>query len=636
LNTFEKKWFSLMQLKGLFKTLRAKLWASFLGFFSITLALIFVSIWFEYQQSKIEEVFFLVNKIELNIKEVNRLERDFFIDETINPNFYKNKQSNFISERKNKIHNIQHYLDTLQAMEKSGKWQFSSISLDSLKQSLIIYENIFDNLVDVIFVRGFKDYGVEGQMRDYIHAIEEAPYDLDKAKMLTLRRHEKDFIIRKEAEYIKKMFKAVKNFEKEIKAKLSNEGQRETFLLLLEQYHDSFRKLAQLDEKIGFNKNQGMRGELSVASQEVLRVNQLLTNEIRQDIDRLRTQISILFGVAVFVGLTTLIILSWRLTKWLSNPIQELSVSIRYTVQHRFAKNDDIPHLGAKDEIGQLARDFSFMLQTVRDSLDNIEKQKEKLKQEQKFTMDSIRYAKQIQRAILPDNNDLDYYLNDYYIMYLPRDVVSGDFYWFSKKKNYLFYALVDCTGHGVPGAFMSMIAHSLLNKIVNENNFTDPAFILETLSIEVNMALNQEKSKNTDGMDIALLAIDQSDSKNPKVFFAGAKQNLLYLQHNKLMEIRGTRRSLGGTLGKRSYMPFETQEVPINMGDSIYLFSDGLPDQPNTKRKKYGYKHLKKTLNECWHLPLKEQGDRVKKSLEKHMKKTKQRDDITFLAIRL
>ncbi|MCD4692949.1 MAG: tetratricopeptide repeat protein, partial [Calditrichales bacterium] len=229
---------------------------------------------------------------------------------------------------------------------------------------------------------------------------------------------------------------------------------------------------------------------------------------------------------------------------------------------------------------------------------------KEVIEEKNDHIMSSIRYARKIQRAILPVDEKMKDALGDYFVIFKPQAIVSGDFYWFSQINDKIFIAVVDCTGHGVPGAFMSMIGNSLLNKIVNENKIFDPAVIMEHLHNGVRAALKQEGEdvETQDGMDVCLCVLE-----NNKITFTGAKRPLYHIHNSELVEIKGDRKSIGG-LQKEKKRKFTKNEIDINPGDIIYMTSDGFADQSDTQEKKYGSRRLKEYLQKNAKLSLGEQ----------------------------
>jgi serine phosphatase RsbU (regulator of sigma subunit) len=253
---------------------------------------------------------------------------------------------------------------------------------------------------------------------------------------------------------------------------------------------------------------------------------------------------------------------------------------------------------------------------------------------------DSLRYAQDIQEVILPTAEKLSARFREHFEIYMPKDYVSGDFYWAKELDNKTYLAVADCTGHGVPGAFMSIIGTSLLNEIVGDlKKYDDLASVLEGLHLAIQRALKQdiENSPNNDGMDIAVCLIEPIADGTSKLTFSGAKRPLYYTYNNVLYEVKGTRRSIGGRNKKRSSLPdFDTESYILKPNSTIYLFTDGFSDQPNPHKIKLGSHHLKRFIESIIHLPLKEQERELLNYLISHMDGEAQRDDITFLAVKV
>jgi serine phosphatase RsbU (regulator of sigma subunit) len=263
---------------------------------------------------------------------------------------------------------------------------------------------------------------------------------------------------------------------------------------------------------------------------------------------------------------------------------------------------------------------------------------------------DSINYAKNIQTALLPRHELLDEILPEHFILLKPRDIVSGDFYWFTYIENLCVIAAVDCTGHGVPGAFMSMLGSAFLNEIVNKEYITHPGVILRRLRKEVIRSLHQrgETGESKDGMDIALCVIDK---ENMKLQFAGAN-NSLYIVRSKeassapgdykkleddtnvLYEIKADRWSVSVSFTLNN---FTNHEIDFIKGDMIYLFSDGYADQfGGPQGKKFTYNNFRKLLLENSSTSLDVQMQKLEETLKEWQGDLSQVDDIMVLGIRL
>lgn len=262
-------------------------------------------------------------------------------------------------------------------------------------------------------------------------------------------------------------------------------------------------------------------------------------------------------------------------------------------------------------------------------------KQKEEIELQNLEITDSINYARRIQSSILPDINKLREHFRDAFIVLRPRDIVSGDFYWFDKFDDERFILVcADSTGHGVPGAFMSMIGSTLLQDIVLRQRISRPSEILAMLDRQVFSTLNQnlEVGISNDGMDIVVC---EFSLKNKYVRFASAMRPVIIVMGGEICYIKGNRSSVGGQSVLEKY--FDDQEYYLNEGDTIYMFSDGLPDQfggPEGKKMKIA--RLKTLLGEIWTLPIKEQEEKLLKFYNDWKGSYDQVDDILFMGVKI
>lgn len=202
---------------------------------------------------------------------------------------------------------------------------------------------------------------------------------------------------------------------------------------------------------------------------------------------------------------------------------------------------------------------------------------------------DSIKYAKRIQEAILPPLNLWNKILPNSFILHLPKDVLSGDFYWIEETENYTYVAAADCTGHGVPGALISIVNFNLLNKAVLEKNLVTPSEILDAVNLWLTESLHQTYGESAvrDGMDITLIAIDKHSNQ---VLFAGANNSIYKISNGELQQIKGDKFPVGAFIEDK-IQKFTSKCFTVNKGDSIYMFSDGFADQfGGSKGKKYKY----------------------------------------------
>ena len=237
----------------------------------------------------------------------------------------------------------------------------------------------------------------------------------------------------------------------------------------------------------------------------------------------------------------------------------------------------------------------------------------------------------------LPSDKLLKHFFPESFVFFLPRDVVSGDFYWFSVQDDKLFVAAVDCTGHGVPGAFMSLIGNSLLNYIVNERGIHKPSEILKELHVGVNKALSQSMSDNddhVDGMDITLCRFEKSTKE---VQMACANHTAFVINNGEVKEIEGDEFSIADELIREKVPEFTNHVFSMNKNATLYLFSDGFPDQMGgPKGKKYYTGNLKKLFVENQKLDASAQFDVLEKTFNEWKGSNRQLDDVLVMGFKL
>lgn len=291
--------------------------------------------------------------------------------------------------------------------------------------------------------------------------------------------------------------------------------------------------------------------------------------------------------------------------------------------------------------------------QTVKERTSEIELQKKEIETQHEEIKDSINYAKRLQDAILPSNEIIRNHFKDAFVFFRPKDVVSGDFYWFENYNNRIYFAVADCTGHGVPGALVSVVCSNALNRTLNEFNIQEPAEILNKTRELVINTFSKSNFNVKDGMDIALCCIE-----NDILHFAGAnnplwlirsKDNFEEIENTKtltsdehvLIEIKGNKQPVG--LHENS-VPFTQKSISIQKGDIFYLFSDGYPDQFGGENhsiskpggKKLKYKPFKKIILEINDQPLSKQGEFLETAFDKWKGSFEQVDDVCVIGFKV
>jgi serine phosphatase RsbU (regulator of sigma subunit) len=344
-----------------------------------------------------------------------------------------------------------------------------------------------------------------------------------------------------------------------------------------------------------------------------------------------------LLSVTLLAAFLLAFLLSSRLQQLISRPILYL-----VGVERRVTEGEDYSIRAEKqteDEIGLLIDGFNAMLSEVEKRDASLRERGEELRQKNEQILDSIRYAQHIQESILPPAELLSAALPEHFVVFRPCHIVSGDFYWCHRAGGRTFLAVVDCTGHGVPGAFMSMIGGSLLRGIVVERGVSDPAAILALLDSGVRETLQQDRDGvgSQDGMDVCLCVLDEGTGS---VSFAGAKRPLYVVRANgspegALVEVKGDRAAVGGR-HRGEAVSFTARSVDAFPGDMLYLTTDGYSDQNGDDGRRFGAERFKALLRSIAPMPPTTQQATLVSDLVAHQGSERQRDDITIVGVRL
>lgn len=282
-------------------------------------------------------------------------------------------------------------------------------------------------------------------------------------------------------------------------------------------------------------------------------------------------------------------------------------------------------------------KEFQIYLEKMLDErTKEVREQKEEIEIKNRDITDSINYAQRIQASILPSVRKLQQYFTGSFVYYAPRDIVSGDFYWFDQVPNSSKFIMVcaDSTGHGVPGAFMSMIGTTLIKDICNRPDVKSPADVLNILDNEIKATLNQnlEGERPNDGMDIIVVELDV-ETKIMRC--SSAMRPFIVYQNGEQLYFKGSRNSIGGQVKEEKV--FETVELQLTKGDLIYMFSDGYPDQfGGPLGKKFKMVRLRNLLKDIYEKPMEEQYNYVKSNFELWRGELSQVDDVLFMGIRI
>jgi serine phosphatase RsbU (regulator of sigma subunit)/Tfp pilus assembly protein PilF len=358
----------------------------------------------------------------------------------------------------------------------------------------------------------------------------------------------------------------------------------------------------------------------SIAFSNALEIKNLEIDKQKAESKRQKQIIAFIFsGFLVVLFLALIIFRTLRITRKQKTIIEEQKHLVDEKNEMLSEQNEEIK--AQRDEI-----------ETQRDK---VTEQKLHIEEIHKEVSDSINYARRIQQAVLPSGEYADSILGDHFILFKPKDVVSGDFYWATKINDYLVFCVADCTGHGVPGAFMSMLGISFLNEIVRKKEVIIAAEILEQLRKSVIEALRQstDVGSQKDGMDIAICVLNKNSLE---IQFAGADSTIYLIPHDtkELQEIKGDKMPIGIFENMKT---FTNHVIKVKKGDLLYLSSDGYSDQfggPHDKKFLSG--RLKKLLEEIHLKPMDEQREILNITLSDWGENHEQTDDVTVLGIKM
>ncbi|MBI1288629.1 MAG: PAS domain S-box protein [Flavobacteriales bacterium] len=288
---------------------------------------------------------------------------------------------------------------------------------------------------------------------------------------------------------------------------------------------------------------------------------------------------------------------------------------------------------GVIQDVTDVKRAQYELKRTLGELEQRVDERTASLAQKNQEITDSIRYAERLVRSVQPDERLFERHFQEHFIFNRPLNIIGGDFYWLHKSRKQIMLACADCTGHGVPGAFMSLLGSDLLNHIVVNQEWRHPSLVLELLDTELENRFKNGTELVNDGMDVAFCTID---TKENRLQFSGAMNPVVIVGKQGVRVLKGSRYSLGAYISSAS-KSFETHEVEFEKGDMLYLFSDGFQDQfggPNDKR--FMVKQLKELFEQIHQLPTEEQLDAVTRSFESWKGDNEQIDDVLVMGVRL
>jgi len=545
------------------------------------------------------------------------------------------------------------------------------------------YNKIYDELVYLYKLKGFKDYGLEGKMRVFAHDLFNQGDEHIRFSCLILRKHEKDFLLRKDLNY-------VHLFDREVRAlseyliendQFSSEKRR-ILLNSLYFYHKNFRKLARIESRIGINTKSGFLFSSKKNFDSVATLIEDMDNELikikEEHKEKLANTTLIVLTILIVSLLGAIIALTQLITKSVKNISDSFTkyVNSSFNIEAVSFKKSGIREFNIiYVSFLRMAKEINiftnFFREKVHERTLEINQQKEEILAQQKQIgeqyktllvkntqlreqrrllatknddiLESLRYAKRIQKALQPGAIKFKECFPESFIFSRAKDVVSGDFHLAYKlngtsgfSENKTVFIASDCTGHGVPGAIMSVLGINILNKVVKELKNTDPGTILTLLDKDIDQVLARGKKTSdivADGMDIGVFSFNNDTCQ---LEYSIANFSHYLVRNSEIIQLDTLKSTIGYSFFESEGKRFKTSNIELQKGDCLYLFSDGLQDQfGGPKNKKFKRNNIRELIRKVHNRPMKHQKDIFKAEFKEWKGRLEQTDDVLVMGIR-
>lgn len=659
----------------MFQKLRVQILLWFLGVTILATLFILVSSYFINKKNDLSKISHELQNTQIMILQDINVQNDFFTYDLVNPLFYKTGTSETLFEHHTISTAIKQKIEQIVQMKGIETFEMDSI-LKAVISDIQIYNSKLDTVVALLKKRGYKSTGFEGHLLSAMKKIEQSGF-VTKENIYKINYYEKEYFIRGEKTYADSINSLIITITHDLNTKYSSCNGLSTINQLLSDYNLTFIQLIYTDEQLGLKHKEGLRIEIDQLAQEIGVKFSLLVDNADVFEHKLARQLIFTYILVGLFLLSISVSISFIVSKRISKPLVYLSSRINAFVASKFMLIENIKISTRKGEIGQLGQNFIILrdeifdylnyfkekvdertaellieknkvenqkeeIEAQRDELNNqnqlILKQKKEVEKQKDNVVSSIRYASRIQNALLTDEQQLKNLLPISFLLQKPKDIVSGDFCYAErikhKGKDLSIIILADCTGHGVPGAFMSLLSYNYLNQIIKINQHYNPVYVLATLNklIYNNFHRKQDDTKISDGMDISYLLID---NQTLHCEYAGAHNPLYLFRNNELITFCGDRISIGGKSNILRKITKHTFHLEPN--DSIYLFSDGYVDQVGgLNGDKFKYKRFRNLLHKIHNQEIDAQKKELELAIEEWKGNKDQIDDITILGIKI
>lgn len=635
------------------KSLKTRILGILLLFSSFGLMVLWFSNWYFDRRTDVYSVGEQMNQINQRVSTDFNIQKEFFFREGKNVLFFKTGKSKLLENHEHIYQNIInsfHYLDEdLQTLGLDA-----TDNLMACKRHVIGMDNTFMANAHVLRKRGFMKYGVVGEMK---RALDRLEYEVGPNiyQVQDIRAAETEYMLSNKQSHVFEIRKKIKMLKASVEQGPYTEEQKILLNQFISDYKRNLDEYRRLGSLLGLEQQGGVLAQLNseMEKYQIAYKKYKTVVEDWQESEFRFFQFLFLSGVGLYILLSILI--GIFLAKRATESIVKLNKYIAKYVASNFTWKVPLEEVDNEDEVGELARNFKLLEVELDDHIENFQKKvsnrtsdledknKELLLKNQKIDyqhqeiLDSIRYGQRIQKAIMPSSKELTVDYRDHFLMYRPKDIVSGDFFWSyndrEHNKDRYYFALGDCTGHGVPGAFMSILGTNALYNILRKTEFQYPNEILTELNFRLREALGRkhDESSVNDGMDIAVCMID---FENELFHYSGAVIPLIYSKQGSLVEIPGDRASIGGEFAKNGFT-YKRHTIPLNSMDSLYLFSDGLIDQfGGPKGKKFKKKNVIHQIEDMLEIGMSTQKVKMEERFTNWMKDEEQIDDVTMFGL--
>jgi serine phosphatase RsbU (regulator of sigma subunit) len=654
--------------------------------FSIVLSTCLIAIWLFIsamnRAKSLESYKSNVTNLRTLVFETNRIKEEILFGEENRSEFYTSSRSRQEQRFHQKQQQIAACLKYLFGSSHTSKYHLIA-KVDTIACQVGSLHHFYNKLIYFYKLKGFKDFGLEGKMREYAHVLYEHPDIEVKLRCLTLRKHEKDFLLRKERFYVRAFSSNVNSFvnylNRSTKFRVREKNQ---LLSALYHYNQNFLALARIETKIGVK---GKHGYLNLSYQkfdslksEIDLLENLIEKAVTQQKAKLKRDIVIVvISLVVFLAISIMLLIrlitrsAKSIARYFSNYVNSGFRHETFTYPKSRIKEFNIIYLSFLKMAKEINVFTNFFREKVHERTLAIQKQKDEIvAQQEQITKqydkllrknrqlkvqkqllyaknldinDSLHYAKRIQKALQPSRNRFIRQFPESFIFTKAKDVVSGDFHLVhevpitaDQPQSKTIIVTADCTGHGVPGAMMSILGINIINKLVHELQTICPALILEKLDKDIVKLLADGKRTEeivADGMDIAVFSLDREAGM---LEYSVAKFGCLYLREGQVIPLEVNRQSIGHNYPGAAPKKFQSTRMEIKRGDQLYLFSDGYEDQfGGALNKKYKKARLRDTLMEISNQSPDTQKAVLRDNFKSWKGRNSQTDDVLIMGIK-